>query len=261
MIRAVALMLAILAAHPAFAFDAQKETGIDPRLGATVPLDLPFRDEHGKAVTLRALAHGKPMLLAPVVHNCPNICGVTLAGLLAAVTQQDLMPGRDFSIVAFGIDPRERPQDAASSLDKLRQAYPPLIVKAVHGLTGPASSIAAVTQSLGYRYAWDQERQQYAHAAAVAVLDSDGRLSRWLYGVAPDPTDLKLSLVDAGRHRIGTWTDQLLLLCFHYDAATGRYSSLTWTLLQAGSVITMLVLAGWIGVALFRDRRSARRAP
>ncbi|HEY1384749.1 MAG TPA: SCO family protein [Dongiaceae bacterium] len=261
MIRVLALMLAIVAAHPAFAFDAQKKAGIDQRLGAVVPLDLPFRDERGTEVTLRALAHGKPMLLAPVVHDCPNICGVTLAGLLAAVDKQDLAPGRDFSIVAFGIDPREQPQDAASSLDKLRQAYPPSITSAVHGLTGPADSIAAVTQSLGYRYAWDQELQQYAHAAAVAVLDSDGRLSRWLYGVAPDPTDLKLALVDAGRHQIGTWTDQLLLLCYHYDAATGRYGSLIWTLLQAGSVITVIALTGWIAVTLLRDRRSARRAP
>jgi protein SCO1/2 len=261
MIRALALVLAMLAAHPALAFDAQKEAGIDPRLGADVPIDLPFRDEHGTEVTLRALAHGKPMLLAPVVHNCPNLCGVTLAGLLAAVDKQDLVPGRDFSIVAFGIDPREQSQDAASSLDKLRQAYPPLIVNAVHGLTGPADSTAAVTQSLGYRYAWDEELQQYAHAAAVAVLDSDGRLSRWLYGVSPDPTDLKLALVDAGRHQIGTWTDQLLLLCFHYDAATGRYSSLIRTLLQAGSIVTIIMLAGWIGVALLRDRQSARRAP
>jgi protein SCO1 len=261
MMRALALLLALFATQPAFAFDASKQAGIDPRPGAIVPLDIGFREGDGAEVTLRTLAHGKPVLLAPVLHNCPNICGVTLAGLLAAVGGQDLVPGRDFSIVAFGIDPKEGPQDAAALLQKLQQAYPPSIVSSVHSLTGRADNIASVTKALGYRYAWDPDLAQYAHVAAVAVLDADGRLSRWIYGVAPDPTDLKLALLDAGRNRIGSWTDQLLLLCYHFDAVTGRYSSLIWTMLRIGSLLTMLVLAGSIGIALLRDRRSGRHSP
>src|SRR4051812_45276855 len=136
MIRVLVLLLASLVTHPALAFDPAAQTGIDARLGAVLPVDRSFRDETGAEVTLRTLAPGKPMLLAPVVHNCPNLCGVTLAGLLAAIDKQDLVPGRDFSIVAFGIDPREAPQDAAASIDKLRQAYPPSITNAMHGLIG-----------------------------------------------------------------------------------------------------------------------------
>jgi protein SCO1/2 len=257
MIRVLALLALILAASPAFAFDALKEAGIDQRPGAHLPLDVPFQDETGAAVTLRALLDGKPMLLAPVVHDCPNICGVTLAGLVAAAGRQDLAAGRDFSIVAFGIDPKERPRDAAASLGKLRNAYT-IPADALHGLTGTADHIAAVTKALGYRYGWDQELGQYAHMAAVAVISPDGRLSRWLYGVSPEPSDLKLALVDAGRGKVGSWSDQLLLLCYHYDPATGRYGPLIWTLLRIGSAATFVILGGLIGLALLRDRR--RRA-
>jgi protein SCO1/2 len=87
------------------------------------------------------------------------------------------------------------------------------------------------------------------------VLTPDGRLSRWLYGITPDPTDVRLALTEAGDGKVGSWTDQLLLLCYHYDPKTGRYGSLIWTLLRvAGGATTMFGLA-WIGLALRRERR------
>lgn len=261
MIRLLVLLLAILAASPALAFDALQEARIDRHPGARIPLDIPFRDEAGRTVTLRSLANGKPILLAPVVHTCPNICGVTLAGLLSAIGKQDLLPGRDFSIVAFGIDPREGPRDAATALDKLRNSYTIRPGDAFHGLTGTAAGIAAVTDALGYRYGWDQDLGQYAHIAAVAVVAPDGRLSRWLYGVSPEPSDLKLALIDAGRGRVGDWADQLLLLCYHYDPATGRYGPVIWTLLRIASALTVAILGGFIGFALLRDRRRRGSLP
>lgn len=228
--------------------------GIDRRPGAEVPLDRPFRDETGRSATLRAFGGGRPILLVPVQHNCPNICGVTLAGLLQAIGAQDLRPGRDFTTLAFGIDPMETPGDAAGSLKRLLGEFPALPGGAVHALTGTPADIAAVTGALGYRYAWDAQLGQFDHVAAVAVLTPEGRLARWLYGVTPDPRDLKLALTEAGQGRIGTWTDQLLLFCYHYDPATGRYSSIIWILLRvlaAATVITMLAL---IGRSVLRER-------
>jgi protein SCO1/2 len=257
--RRLALFLAaLLGCTPAWAFDPFQQAGIDARPGAQVPLDLPFRDEAGAPVTLRALAQGKPILLAPVLHDCPNICGVTLAGLARAVHAQSLVPGRDFTIVAFGIDPREGPQTAAASLDKLHREFPALPAESIHGLTGTATDIAAVTGALGYRYAWDEAIGQYAHLAAVAVLTPDGRLAHWLYGLAPDPTDLKLALVEAGDGRIGGWGDQLLLLCYHYDPQTGTYGPVIWTALRVGGGLTAAAGAAFIAIAAVRERRRTR---
>ena len=249
----LALLLIVLAPS-AFAFDPFAKTGIDRRPNAAVPLDTAFRDETGRALTLREAGEGRPILLVPVVHRCPNICGLTLAGIGEAVQLQKFVSGRDFTLIAFGIDPREGPEAAAQSIAGLRQNFPALQA-GVHGLTGDAASIAAVVQPLGYRYAWDADLDQYAHIAAVAVLTPDGRLSRWLYGITPEPTDVRLALTEAGEGRVGNWADQLLLLCYHYDPQTGRYGPLIWTLLRIAGGATALFGLAWIGLALRRERR------
>ena len=254
----LALLLIVLSASSALAFDPFAKAGIDRRPNAAVPLDKAFRDETGRALTLRAAGGGKPMLLVPVVHRCPNICGLTLAGIGEAVQLQKFVSGRDFTLVAFGLDPREGPAEAAESIAGLRQNFPALQA-GVHGLTGDAASIAAVLKPLGYRYDWDDDLNQYAHIAAVAVLTPDGRLSRWLYGITPDPTDVRLALTEAGEGRVGTWTDQLLLLCYHYDPKTGRYGTLIWTVLRVFGGATVLAGVAWIGRAVWRDRRQAAR--
>jgi len=110
----------------------------------------------------------------------------------------------------------------------LRKRFPTLAAGGIHALTGKAVDIQHVTDALGYRYAFDPEIGQYAHDAAIAVLGPDGHLSRWLYGLAPDPGDLKLALTEAGQGQTGDWGDQLLLLCYHYDPVTGQYSLLIW---------------------------------
>ena len=251
MIRLALLLIAL--ATPAAAFDAFAAAGIDARPGANVPLDRPFFDESGRTVTLAGISGGRPIVLAPVLHACPNICGVTLAGLAQAIAQQPYRAGTDFALVAFGIDPMETTADAAGSLDRLRQAFPE--VADIHGLTGAAADVEAVTDALGYRYAWDPEIGQFAHMAAAAVLTPDGRLAAWLYGIAPDPKDLKLALTSAGQGQLGSWGDQLLLLCFHYDPKTGRYGSLVTGMLQAAGVATAGGGALLIGLALWRERR------
>lgn len=254
------LFLSVPGISPSVAapFDPFKATGIDQRPNALTPLDRPFEDEAGHPVTLRALAGGKPMLLVPVLHNCPNICGVTLSGLLEAVEAQRFRSPGDFTIVAFGIDPKEGPKEAQKSLHDLRQRFPDLAANGIHALTGKEPDIHAVTDALGYRYAWDADIGQYAHDAAAAVLTPDGHLSRWLYGLAPEPSDLKLALTEVGQGRTGDWSDQLLLLCYHYDPVTGRYSSLIGLALQAGGAATIALGGGGLALALLRERRRAR---
>jgi protein SCO1/2 len=256
--RVALFLLFVLAGIPARAFDPFVEAGIDQRPDARLPLDLQFRDQGGNLVTLGEIADGKPLVLAPVLHRCPNICGITLAGLAEAVRAQSFVPGRDFSVVAFGIDPREGNAEATASIEDLAKVSPALAGK-IHALTGEAADIAAVTSALGYRYAWDPRIGQYAHVAAVAVLTADGHLSRWLYGLEPDPVDLKLALTEAGQGRLGTWGEQLLLLCYHYDPSTGRYDSVITWLLRLGGGFTVLSGAAWIAISILRERQLSER--
>lgn len=256
---ALALLLLGLGCGRVLAFDPFQSTGIDRRPDARAPLDVSVVDEQGTSTTLEALARRKPILLAPVLHRCPNICGLTLAGLASAVMAQKFRPGRDFTLVAFGIDPREGTAEAMQSLADLHRAFPALGSEGVHAVTASAADIARVTGALGYRYAWDDGIGQYAHISAVAVLTPDGHLSRWLYGIAPDATDVRLALTEAGDDRIGDWTDQLLLLCYHYDPETGQYVSMVWLLLRVGGGLTVVAGSALIGIAILRERRGGRR--
>jgi protein SCO1/2 len=144
-------------------------------------------------------------------------------------------------------------------VEALEQRRPGMAAGALHALTGKSQAVAAVTEALGYRYAWDERIGQYAHVAAVAVLTPDGRLARWIRGLAPDPGDVRLALTEAGQGRLGDWSDRLLLLCYHYDPETGRYSALVRMILRIAAGILLIAGAGFLAVALWRDRRLAGR--
>jgi protein SCO1/2 len=234
-------------------FDPFHLAGVDPRPGAAVPLDLPVRDEAGRVTTLRALAHGLPLVLAPVQHHCPNICGLTLDGLAGAVAGQGRRPGRDFVLVAFGIDPRETSADAGLSVHRLGHAGS----EGVHAVVADAATVRAVAHALGYRYAWDRRMEQYAHVAAVAVLTPDGRLARWLYGVAPAPRDLGAALDQADRGPSASLGEQIRLICYHYVPLAGRYSDAIISGLRWAAAAFALGLAALVGFGLGR-RRAAR---
>ena len=257
MMRILLLIVLLLAGEAGYAFDPFQAAGIDEKPAAAVPLDLSFTQADGTRTSLRTIAGGKPILLAPVLHRCPNICGVTLSGLMQAISAQKYRPGRDFALVAFGIAPEEGPDAAAESLHDLRLRFPTLLQNGVYALTGSEADIRAVTDALGYRYRWDDRIGQYAHIAAVAALTPDGRLSRWLYGLAPAPEDVELALTEAGEGAVGGFAQRLLLLCYRYDPETGRYSPLIWTALRLAGGLTVGAGGLALAIAFRRERRKA----
>lgn len=244
----LAVMLALVGAAPFRPFVA---AGIDERRDAALPMTLALTDDQGRPTTLAALAGGRPLLLAPVLHDCPNLCDVTLDGLVAAMRKDGLVGDREASVVAFGIDPKETVGDARLSLQRLTARHPELADR-VHATVAPASTVQAVTAALGYRFAFDARAGQYAHPAAVAVVAPAGRLSSWLFGLSPDPVALAAAVRSAQAGRPPDWATPLLLLCYHYDAATGTYGLAIERLLQLGG---MAVVLGLVGFILFTRRR------
>lgn len=248
------MLWALTAAAP---FDPFAMARIDERPGAQVPLDTVVIDSDGARRSLAAIGAGRPVLLAPVLHDCPNLCGVTLDGLARAMREAGIVGDRDAAVVALGIDPKESPGDAAGAAARLAGRHPETAGR-VHAVVADQPTIRAVTGALGYHYAWDPRIGQYAHAAAVAVLTPDGRFARWLYGIAPDPADLRAALAEARAGRIGGWTRRLVLLCYHYDPATGRYSLAIDWLLRGLGLLTAVALLLYIVVARRRETGRAR---
>jgi protein SCO1/2 len=232
---------------------------IEQRLNQPVPLDLPFRDEAGRAVRLGDYFGRRPVVLALVYYDCPMLCTQVLNGLVSALSVVSLDAGRDFDVVAVSFDEREKPSDALAKKNAYLTRYRrPGAAAGWHFLTGEKPAIAALTSSVGFHFRYDRERDQFAHASAVYVLTPDGRLSRYFFGIEYPPRDLRLGLVEASSGRIGTPADRVLLYCFHYDPTTGRYGAVVLNIVRLAGLATLAVLAVSIAVLSRRHRHRLR---
>jgi len=234
---------------------------IEQRLEETIPLDLGFRDEAGEEVVLRQYFGDRPVVLVLAYYRCPMLCTLVLNGLSSSLQALTLQPGRDFEIVTVSIDPRETPDIAqAKKAIYLEDAGMEDAAGSWHFLTGDEASIVELARAVGFHHQYDAETDQYAHAAGIMVLTPGGKLARYFYGIEFAPRDLRFALVEASEGRVGTLVDHLLLLCYQYDPATGRYGAMTVSLIRIGGVLTLAVLATFVLIMLRRDARHARRA-
>ncbi|MFL5340736.1 MAG: SCO family protein [Gemmataceae bacterium] len=235
--------------------------GLDQRLNESVPLDLPFRDEDGHTVMLGDFFHGKPVVLVLAYYRCPMLCTQVLAGLVDSLKKVPFDAGDQFEVVAVSFDSRETPALAAAKKASHVEAYErPGAEKGWHFLTGEQASIDRLTQAVGFRYSYDPKSDQFAHASGITVLTPKGRIARYFYGIRYSPRDLRLGLVEASEERIGSPADQIMLYCFHYDPAAGKYSATVVNFVRAGALLTVLALGTFMAVSWRRDRRKARGA-
>jgi protein SCO1/2 len=221
-----------------------KGVSFDQKLNAPVPLDTVFRDEAGQAVPLRTYFGDRPVVLALVYYKCPSLCNLTLNEMAATMARVPLQPGSDYNAVIVSIDPSETP---ALAMEK-KASYAKVFKRAGfnsgwHFLTGSQDSISRLANAVGFHYRWDEPTHQFVHAAGIMIATPDGKLSRYFYGVQYLPPDLRLSLVEASQHKIGSPVDYALLYCFHYDASQGKYTLAIVNVLKIAGGFTVLCLA------------------
>jgi protein SCO1/2 len=238
------------------------EVSIAQRLDARLPLDLDFRDEAGRRVRLGDFFRGRPVVLSLVYYECPMLCTQVLNGLASSLSVLSLEVGREFDVVTVSFDPRETPPLAAAKKKTYVRRYGrPGAESGWHFLTGEPAAITALTEAVGFSYAFDEKTGQFAHASAIFVATPDGRLARYLYGIEYAPRDLRLALVEASEGRIGGPVDAVLLYCFHYDPTAGRYGAVALNVIRLGGGVTLVLLGAFLAVSLRAERRArARRA-
>ncbi len=241
---------------------ALRDVGFDQRLDAQVPLDIRLRDEAGREVRLGDYFGDKPVLLSLAYYTCPMLCTLHLEGLARSLKPLSMSVGKEFTVLTVSFDPRDTPERAAEKKQHTLARYDrPGAERGWHFLTGDAEQIAALTEAVGFRTQYDEQRGEYAHPAGIVLLTADGRVSRYLFGIDLAPRDLRLALVETAERKIGSLVDQVLLFCFHYDPAMGRYSGIALSSVRIGGILTVLALVGLIGGALLREssrRRAAR---
>jgi len=233
-----------LGVHP----DLLKQVSVDQKLNGSIPLNLAFRDEHGKPVELGQYFGSKPVILTLVYFNCPMLCTQVLNALDRSMENIPPTIGKDFNVVTVSIDPTDRPVFAEAKQELYTGMYGrPGAANGWHFLTGDEPQIKSLTAAVGFHYAYDPDSKQYAHPAVIMLLTPDGRISRYFYGVTYPERDLRLGLDEASSGKIGSPVDQALLYCYHYDAHTGKYGLLISRVIQLSGALTVLVG----GVALF----------
>ena len=224
-------------------------------LGAPLPLDTPLRDEDGRVVRLGTFFSQRPVVLVLDYLHCKTLCGFVLSDLVQSLDRVPLSAGQDFEVLAISIDPHDGPAEsrAARTQYLARAAHP----GGWHFLTGNEADIRRIAAAVGFPYLYDAEADQYAHPAGVTIAAPNGTIARYILGVDYAPLDLRLALTEAAQGAISTPATALLLLCYCYDPATGRYSAQINMAMRVLGSATVLAIAGMIAhLSGFTLRRS-----
>jgi protein SCO1/2 len=237
---------------------ALRDVKIEQKLDQQLPLDLVFRDESGQPVKLGQYFGTKPVVLAFVYYDCPMLCTQVLNGMVTSFRVLPFQIGNEFEVVTVSFDPRET-NTLAAAKKKVYVNYLPEKMRANatngwHFLTGDQESIARLTDAAGFRYRYDEATKQFAHASAIMVTTPQGKLSRYFYGIDYSARDLRLGLIESSENKIGSPVDQLLLYCYHYDPATGKYGAAVMKVMRVAGVLTML---GIVAMLLLLKGRNA----
>jgi protein SCO1/2 len=236
------------------------------KLNTKLPLDGAFRDETGQPVRLGDYFGKRPVIFSLVYYNCPMLCSEELDGLVSALEMVKFTPGKDFDVVVASIDPSETPELAAKKKTFYLKRYGhPETADGWHFLTGQQPAINALADATGFGYVRvpgpDGKMTQFAHASAIELVTPDGRLSQYYLGVEYSARDLRLGLVEASEHKIGSPVDEILTYCYHYDPTLNRHSLIIARVVQAGCVITMLCLGGYMVIMFRRDAKEKQIRP
>lgn len=222
--------------------------GLGDSTGIRIPPHLRFKDEQNRDITFGDLQKSKkPIVLSPVYFKCPSLCNYHLNGVLKVFKKLDWNVGSEFEYVAFSFDPKETPELAAQKKETYLQEYNRKGTDAGwHFLTSDEKTIREITTLLKFKYRFDEESKQYVHASTVYIISPEGIVARILPGIDWDSRDLKLALLEATQGKIGGFKDKFTLFCFQFDPKKSKYTLYAFRIMQFGTGITCLSLAGFL---------------
>ncbi len=235
----------------------QKVT-IHQNLDQPLPLNAEFRDETGRTVHLGDYFGKRPAILALVYYRCPMLCSEELNGLVGALEMLKFTPGKDFDVLVVSFDPSEGPALAASQKALYLKRYGrPDTANGWHFLTGPQSSITALTKAVGFGYVSvpgaDGKMNQFAHPSSIELITTEGKISQYYLGVEYSARDMRTGLVEASHGQIGTPVDLIYTYCYRYDPHMAKNSMIVVRIVQLGCMLTVLALGAFILISLRQE--------
>lgn len=235
----------------------QKEQAVAPeewmreKTGESVPLDAVFKNERGETVALQQLID-RPTLLLPIYYTCPQLCSFELANLADAVRRSS-RPAGSFRVISLSFNDEETPEIAA----RVKPNYTQLFAQDFPEgdwvfLTGDNRNIRKVTEAIGYTFK-KKEDSSFIHPSALAVLDKEGRIIKYIYG-SFIPGDIDLALAQAAQGTLATSIHRLLAFCL---PANPRLNQQVFILFRIGAV-TILAVGGFFFVRFLRRNTTSQ---
>jgi len=240
--------------------EALAQIRFDQKQNTQISLTLPFRDEEGREVRLAEYFGHRPIVLVLGYYECPMLCTLVLNGMVESAADMKWSIGRDFDVIDISINPAETPQLAAAKKRTYLKRYGRAGASGGwHFLTASNAVIRQISDEVGFRYAYDPASKQFAHPSGLVILTPEGKVSTYLFGVTYPSSDLYGALRDASGGKTQSPIQQLILLCFHYNPITGKYSGTIMLILRLLSIATITGFLS-LSVALVRRGRAAQAA-
>jgi protein SCO1 len=193
---------------------------LEQRLNQPLPATATFVDETGRQVQFGSYFHRQPIVMALVYFKCGMLCPQVLHGMAEGLKSSGFVVGKDYDVVVTSINPMDTPPDASEAKQRFLEDLGQKTAagrEGVHFPTGQAVAIAALSGATGFPYVRvpgpDGKMDQFAHSSVIMFATPEGRLSAYLSGIEYSSRDVRLALVTASQHRIGTPRDMFLLYC------------------------------------------------
>ncbi len=242
-----------------------KKAGISQNLGNHLPLNDRFVDSSGANVSLGAYFEHRPVVMALVYYKCKMLCPQVLSGLARTLRQVGFTPGKDYDIVVTSIDPMDTPTDGAAEKARFLESLgTPDAGSSVHFLTGQQASITDLASSTGFNYVRvpgpDGKMDQFAHSSVIMIATPDGRMSKYLFGIEYQPRDVRLAVIQASTHHIGSVSDLILLYCCNYSPSAGKYTVSILRVMGLAAMGSLFMLVAMLYALSRKPKRTATHA-
>ncbi len=242
-----------------------KKAGISQNLGNQLPLNDRFVDSTGANVSLGTYFERRPVVMALVYYKCKMLCPQVLSGMARTLRQVGFTPGKDYDIVVTSIDPMDTPADgAAEKTHFLESLGTPNAGSSVHFLTGQQASITDLASATGFNYVRvpgpDGKMDQFAHSSVIMIATPDGRMSKYLFGIDYQPRDVRLAVIQASTHHIGSVSDLILLYCCNYSPSAGKYTVSILRVMGLAAMGSLFMLLAMLYALSRKPKRTATPA-
>jgi protein SCO1/2 len=221
------------------------EVGVTEKLGATLPLDIAFRDHQGNSAPLSSYFDGeRPVVLTLNYANCPQLCSLQLDGFVNTLNQlDDWQVGNQFQVITISLDPTETDEMAQKFHDRVLSDYSVSTAQdGWHFLRGSEEDVRAIADTVGFHYNYIERKGEYAHTAVLTLLDPKAQVARYLYGIEYPPSTLRLSMAETASSKFVSTVDALILRCFSFDAASGTFVANAWLITKVVMTLVAVLL-------------------